>query len=96
MYGFPTETFEEVKQSINFIKENEDYIHSVSYSFCTPEKHTGLEKKQQELSIHLDNNASDDLMISYGHFGSLSYDELRIIDNELSELASSFQAKEQF
>lgn len=87
IYGFPTETLDEVQTTIQFIKNNATYIHSLAYSFLTLERNTPMVENPENFFLDIEKNLCYDLNVGYGHKTNLGESELLWLDEKLRELA---------
>ncbi len=86
IYGFPTETMEDVKTTIKFIEDNMHYIQSLAYSYLTLEWNTPMVRNPEKFFLILDDIPDNDLEIGFNHRSMLNLEELELLDNELTEL----------
>lgn len=91
MFGLPTETYLEANDTINFVKENEKYIHSLSYNFYHPEKNTPIENFSKTQNIQLKQNLDKELNYGYDWQSELTSHEIITIFKTYTELNNLIQ-----
>ncbi len=88
IYGLPTETFDDIKKTLNFLRENKGIIDSFIYAKFSAEKHSLIEQQQKELGIKLKKNSLYDLDLGYVFESkTLTKKELKNAEKELMELS---------
>jgi radical SAM superfamily enzyme YgiQ (UPF0313 family) len=84
MYGHPTETFNEAIETVDYLKDNFQYIDSLSYNYYHPEINTPIENLVEPLKIDLKINPINDLSMMYEYKSFLT-------DESIATLATMFE-----
>lgn len=89
MYGHPTETLEEVGETLRFVRTNLENVHSISVNYYHPEVGTPIEQLAEQLQIPLERPADQDLAFGYEWPSSLSDREKAWVKEEFQRLSSA-------
>jgi anaerobic magnesium-protoporphyrin IX monomethyl ester cyclase len=86
MYGLPTECLEEAYDTIHFIRDNIENIHSLAFNLYHPEKNTPIEMyfKKNKLNPIIDPNK--DLSIGYDPILNIDLENISILFKEFKML----------
>lgn len=93
MYGHPTETFEEAKKTIDFIRDNIPNIGSISYNYYNPEFNTPIEYIAKQHGISLVQSEKNDLSLGYKWPSSLSLKEKQYLNDQYEQLSIVINAR---
>jgi len=92
MYGLPTETFDDVKKTLDFLRENREIIDYFTYGKFIAEKHTLVEQLQEKFGIELKKHPKFDLDLGYVFESkTLTKEEQKRADKELKELSWRYE-----
>ncbi|RMH34395.1 MAG: radical SAM protein [Nitrospirae bacterium] len=64
-FGFPGETYEDAKFSIQFLEENKEYVHSIGFGTFDLSKHTPVAKDPERFGVTYYKNPEWDLALDY-------------------------------
>ncbi len=85
MFGLPSESFMEAKDTIKFVENNICNIHSISYEFLS-QKNTPIETYSRKHNIGLKQSSEQELDYGYVWNSKLSSDEINFLFNTYEEL----------
>ena len=86
-FGFPGETYEDAKDSIKFLEENREYIHSIGFGTFDLTKYAPIMKNLDKYGILYYRNPEWDLALNYYYI--VRGDRLSI--REAEQLLSEFE-----
>jgi hypothetical protein len=64
-FGFPGETYEDAKRSIQFLEENKDHVQSIGFGTFDLSKYTPVAKNPEKFGISYYKNPEWDLALDY-------------------------------
>ncbi|RMH07596.1 MAG: radical SAM protein [Nitrospirae bacterium] len=64
-FGFPGETYEEAKFSMQFLEQNKEYVHSIGFGTFDLSKHTPVAKNAEKWGVTYYRNPEWDLALDY-------------------------------